>query len=169
MASEVITAPAVRDRAGLAADLARAAEARSSSTFATTVAHAGACTLAIVAPFELTRPLIQLPHQSISNLEAIVFAAVGSWLVAAVWLRQWPVVRSAITAPWLMLLAAMALSAAAAPTAQLNALHMTGRSAVALAVFTMTINGTTTPARLRRTIVAMVGAGAIVGALAFLE
>lgn len=133
------------------------------------VAYLATCLLACAAPFELTRPLARLPWQQISNLEALLLCAFICWLVSLAWSQQRTVWRTSLTAPWLTLIAVMAAAAAAAPAARANALHMTGRIAAALAIYSMAINGITTAGRLSRTIVITVAAGVVVAVLAILE
>jgi hypothetical protein len=133
------------------------------------VAHVAVCVLAATAPFELTRPFVQLPHQSISNSEVIMVAAVLAWGAALVWSRQWPIWRTPVTAPWLWLLVAMLISAAAAPIAKFNALHMAGRFAAAFVICLLVFNATTTATRLRRTLMIALVSGTIVAILAILE
>jgi O-antigen ligase len=134
-----------------------------------TVASAATCLLACVAPFELTRPLVRLPSQSVSNLEVLVAVSFACWLASLAWSRQRPVWRTSLSAPWVAVIAVMALAAAAAPSAHANALHMTGRVAAALAIYLLAVNGITSAARLSRVIVAAVAMGVVVAALAILE
>lgn len=157
MVSQVVAPPTL---AGRASD---------HTSICSAVAYAATCLLMCVAPFELTRPIVRLPRQSVSNLEALVLCAFVGWLGVLAWSRRWPVWRTPLTAPWLTLLAVMAISAAAAPTARTNALHMTGRVAAAFAIVLLAFNGTTTATRFSRVILAALGAGALVATLAMLE
>jgi hypothetical protein len=136
---------------------------------AATTAYGGVCVLLAVAPFERLQPIVRLPWQSISNVEAIVAIVFGVWLVAMFRSRAWPRWRTPLTGPWIVLLVTVFLSAAMAPTARMNALHMAGRLALGFAVFVLTINGASTPIRLRRAMGVSVGAGLIVSLLATLE
>jgi hypothetical protein len=154
----------VADRLGSVID-----DARDTYALAPRMAHVATCVLVAAAPFELTRPFLQLPHQSISSLEAIMAASMLAWMGALLWSRQWPVWRTPVTAPWLWLIAAMAISAAAAPASKFNAFHMTGRFAAALLICLLAVNGTTTAARLRRTLTVALAAGTVVAVLAILE
>ena len=134
-----------------------------------TAAFAGAALLALVAPFETTAPLVRLPSQSVSNLEAaVVFACL---LGGAAILARRLLLASAtpIAAPWIAFLAACAVAALASPVSRVNALHMTGRLAAAFAVCLVTLGACTTPARLRRIARLLVAAGVVVAALAVLE
>ena len=68
------------------------------TTTATTTAFAGVALLMLVAPFELTSPLLRLPRQSVSNLEAallIVSGLIGSQSIA--WSRRWPEWKTPLT------------------------------------------------------------------------
>jgi O-Antigen ligase len=136
---------------------------------ATAVAFAGVSMLALIAPFELTQPLIRLPRQSVSNLEAAILLALGSWSVALVWTHALPRWQTPLSAPWVALLAVLFGTSLAAPAARVNALHMTGRCAAAFAVYLLTVNGVTTRARLRVVVMFSVVAAVAVSVLACLE
>ena len=136
---------------------------------ASTTAFAGVAMLMLAAPFEAVAPLIRLPAQSVSNLEAALAAAFLGWLSALVWTRRAPVWRTPLTGPWMLLIAAMTVAALAAPIARLNALHMTGRVAAAFGVYLLAVNGVTTRARLLAAIALALVAGAAVSVLAVLE
>ncbi len=137
--------------------------------FATTTAFVGVCVLASVAPIERLEPLVRLPWQSISNVEAVAAAVFAAWALSLLWWRSWPRWRTPLTVPWLVLLSVMAVSSVSAPAYRANALHMTGRLAFGFAVFLLTVNGVRTPAQLRRATAILVAAGALAGALAILE
>src|SRR5580704_6330031 len=134
-----------------------------------TTAYVGVCALAIIAPFELLRPLVRLPWQSVSNVEAVLAIVFCAWLWSIVSSGTWPRWQTPLTSPWMALLAAMTVSALMAPTGRVNALHMAGRLTIGFAVFLLTVNAISTPARLRRAMAAAVVAGLIVGVLAILE
>jgi len=68
---------------------------------------AGVALLTLVAPFELTAPLLRLPHQSLSNLEAAVLCAFVFCAAALLWWRRLPDWRTPLTLPWIALLLAM--------------------------------------------------------------
>jgi hypothetical protein len=148
---------------------AASAAVRDRTAGASTTAFAGVALLALVAPFERIEPLLRLPAQSVSNLEAALAAACLGWLCALIWTRRMPVWRTPLTGPWLLLIAAMALATVAAPGSRLNALHMTGRAAAAFAVYLLAVNGVTTRARLMVTISLALVAGAAVSVLTVLE
>jgi hypothetical protein len=136
---------------------------------ATAVAFAGVSMLALVAPFELTQPLIRLPRQSVSNLEAALLLALGSWSVALVWTHAVPRWQTPLSAPWMALIAVLFSASIAAPAARVNALHMTGRCAAAFACFLLTVNGVTTRRRLRVVVTLTIVAAVAVSLLACLE
>ena len=54
-------------------------------------AFAGVALLAFVAPFETSSPLVRLPGQSISSLEACVLVACLAWGASIVATRRLPV------------------------------------------------------------------------------
>jgi O-Antigen ligase len=149
------------------ADLARPG-VRSGWIVATT-AYVGVCALAIVAPFELLRPLVRLPWQSVSDVEGVLAVVFCAWLWSIVWSGTWPRWHNPLTYPWMILLAVMIVSAAMAPTERVNALHMAGRLTIGFGVFLLTVTGISTPARLRGAMAAAVLAGVVVGVLTVLE
>ena len=134
-----------------------------------TAAFLGVALLALVAPFEMTQPLLRLPSQSISNLEAAVLCAFALWGGAIVWSRSWPLWRTPLTAPWLAWLGALVIASAVAPAFRTNAVHMTGRLSAAFGIYLLTVSGVTTRARLRLALALMVAAGVGVSVLAILE
>jgi len=134
-----------------------------------TTAFIGVALLALVAPFEMTQPLVRLPQQSVSNLEAALLCAFAAWSLAIVASRQLPSWRTPLTFPWLALLTALIVASVAAPAFRMNALHMTGRLMAAFGIFLLTVTGLTTGARLRAALGLVVATGVIVGGLAILE
>ena len=130
---------------------------------------AGVALLTLVAPFELTAPLLRLPRQSLSNLEAAVLCAFVFCAVALVRWRRWPDWRTPLTSPWLALLLAMIVASAASPVSRVNAFHMTGRLVAAFGVYLVACNGVTTLARLRSALTLAIAAGVVVSVLAILE
>ena len=136
---------------------------------AATVAFAGVSLLALVAPFELTQPLVRLPRQSISHLEAALLVAFAAWGAALVWFRAMPAWQTPLTAPWIVLLVILTAAALASPVSRLNALHLTGRLTAAFGVYLLTVNGVRTRARLCLVLDLVLAAGVIVSVLVFLE
>src|SRR5260221_2696398 len=131
-----------------------------------TTAFAGACMLALGAPFELTTPIVRLPWQSVSNLELLLAIACGAWLVSLIVSRRGLAWQTPLTGPWIALLVAMFVAAARSPANRVNAIHMAMRFMAAAVVFLMTVDGTGTPARLRRVTSAALIAAAVVAVLA---
>jgi hypothetical protein len=136
---------------------------------AAVAAFAGVVLLALMAPFEWTAPLLRLPGQSMSNLEAAVATACAAWIAALVWSRRAPVWRTAITGPWLAFLAAMLVAALVAPTERANALHMAGRFVAAFSIYLLAVNGITTRTRLIGAMGIVLATGVAVSVLAILE
>lgn len=132
------------------------------------VAAAGVFLLATLAPFEMTTPIVRLPGQSLTNLEAILLCAIAAWGAALLWSRCRPRIPHAAR-PWFALIAAMSIASAMAPAASTNAWHMTGRFTAAAAVFLLAVDGITTPARLRTALSLCVAAGVVVAVAAMLE
>jgi hypothetical protein len=149
------------------ADFARPTADR--RTAVATVAGVGVCALVLVAPFEALTPLVMLPGQSLTSVEAALVAVLGAWAAALLVARAVPDWRAPLTLPWLAVLATMLLAALAAPGFQANAIHMVGRIALALAVYLLVINGVLTVSRLRAVLAAAAIAGAAVAILAILE
>ena len=134
-----------------------------------TAAFTGVAMLALVAPFETTSPLVRLPAQSISSLEAAIAVAclLAALAIVARGLRDAP--RPPIAAPWLAFFAACLVAALASPISRSNALHMTGRIGAAFAIFMTTVAAANTPARARTIAALLVASGVAVAALAILE
>jgi O-Antigen ligase len=130
---------------------------------------AGVSLLTLVAPFELTSPLLRLPRQSVSNLEAAIVSAFALVALAAAVTRRAPEWRTPLTMPWIVLLVAMGTASALSPVSRVNAFHMTGRVAAAFGVYLLAANGITTPARLRSVLTLLVAVGVVVGLLAIFE
>jgi len=134
-----------------------------------TVACVGVCALVLVAPFEALAPLVTLPGQSLSTVEAALVAVLGAWAASLLAARTFPAWRAPLTLPWLAVLAAMLAAAMAAPGFQSNAIHMVGRFTLASAVYLLVVNGVLTVSRLRAVLAGGAIAGAAVAILAVLE
>lgn len=130
---------------------------------------AGVALLTLAAPFELTEPLLRLPRQSISSLEAAVLVAFAVWAAASAVSRRLPDWRTPLTLPWIALIAAMTVASLASPVSRVNALHMTGRLTAAFGIYLLTVNSITSRARLRTVLALAVAIACIVGVLARLE
>src|SRR3974390_2771537 len=112
-------------------------------------AFGAACAIAAAAPFELWRPLVKLPWQSISSVEAAVAAAFLVFGIACASAATLPVWQTPLTAPWLGFLAASIVAALAAPDERTNAVHMALRFTAAFLIYVLAINGLTTRQRVR--------------------
>ncbi|MFI5178800.1 MAG: O-antigen ligase family protein [Vicinamibacterales bacterium] len=134
-----------------------------------TAAFVGVSLLALVAPFETTRPLLRLPGQSLSNLEAAIVLAFGAWVAALVWSSRRPDWRSPMAPAFLAFVAAMGVAALAAPADRVNALHMTGRLLAAFGIYLLATGGVTTPTRLRTVLGLSVASAVVVAVLAIGE
>jgi len=130
---------------------------------------AGVALLTLVAPFEMTEPLLRLPQQSVSNLEAAVLCAFVCAGAALVWSRRLPAWQTPLTQPWIALLVAMLVASMVSPVSRTNALHMTGRLGAAFGVYLLAVNGVATRARMLSALTLTVAVGAAVSVLAILE
>src|SRR5262245_36325442 len=137
------------------------------------VAAGGVFLLAVLAPFEMTAPLLRLQGQSVTNLELAVLLACTAWAVTVVWTAEWP--RAAVplatplAAPGAAFVAAMGVAAIAATAQRTNASHMVGRLAAAGAVCLLAVEGLTTSQPGRTAVSICVGSGVAVAMLAILE
>ena len=129
----------------------------------------GVALLTFAAPFELTEPLVRLPRQSITSLEAAILVAFAAWGTVVVASRRLPQWQTPLTLPWLALIAAMIVASVASPVSRVNALHMTGRLTAALGIYLLAVNGLTTRSRLAAALRLAVAVGVLVGVLAILE
>ena len=159
-----VSAAALAGRTGVSGDRASTGD----SARAGWAAWAGTGLLLLIAPFEAQQPLLRLPGQSLSSVEAALLAVFAAWLAASALDRRFPEWRTPLTAPSIAFGVA-ALVAAVASAHQANALHMVGRFGLAFGVFLLTVNAVTTAVRLRGVISAAAIAGGLVAALALLE
>jgi O-antigen ligase len=134
-----------------------------------TTCFAGVAMLTLVAPFELTEPLLRLPRQSVSNLEAAVACAFAFGAVALAWSWRLPEWRTPLTWPWVALILAMLVASAMSPVSRMNAFHMTGRLGAAFGIYLLAVNGVATRARLHSVLTLSVAVGVGVSILAILE
>jgi hypothetical protein len=132
------------------------------------ISSLGVCALALVAPFEALRPLIRLPGQSLSSVEAVIVGLLVVWGGVLFASRVFPDWRTPLTIPWLTFGAAGFLAALLAPDRP-NALRAVGRLAFAFSIFVATWSGVSTLTRLRRAVTAFAVAGAIVSVLIVLD
>jgi hypothetical protein len=159
----LVAAPGLSSRAGLA----RSKADRQANV--ATVACVSLCALVLVAPFEALRPLVTVPGQSLTSVEAALAAALGAWLLALLATRTFPAWRTSLTWPWLLVVGTMLAAALAAPAHRNNALNMVGRLGLAFGVYLLAVNGVRSAARLRTILIATAAAGAAVAVLALLE
>jgi hypothetical protein len=132
------------------------------------VAAAGVFLLAAFAPFEMTTPIVRLPGQSLTNLEAVLLVVLAAWGIALLASRRFPSLPPVAWA-WLALIVAMAIASALAPSDRMNAWHMTGRFAAAAAVFVLTVDGMTSGTRLHAAMLVSLVAGVAVAVAVLLE
>ena len=158
--------------APLAGPSSRAGSARSTAdnhAVVATVAWTGLCALVVTAPFEALKPLITLPGQSLSSVEAVMLAVLGVWALGLVSARTLPVWRAPLTLPWLGFIFAMLAAALLAPTNRGNALNMVGRLALGFAVYLLTVNAVNSVRRLIGACVVIGVSAALVWPLLLLE
>ena len=124
--------------------------------------------VAAVSPFE--RPLPgALFGFTLTTLELSVAAALAAGAIAA--LRDPPTFewRSPITIPVLALFACVVVASLAAPDYRANALRFAGRCAAAILLFVVVANAARSERLLRTLVAVLLGAAAMVGAVAVLE
>ena len=145
--------------------------------FASGAAWGGICLWVLVAPFEGIRPLIRVPGQSLSSVEAALISVMLLWGTATAmslqtwsdWRRFGESLYTPVTAPWLTFLAAAFAAAIFAGLEPTNALHMAGRFGLAFGVFLVTVSAMTTQARVVSVLVAGAMAGVVISVLVALE
>jgi len=129
----------------------------------------GVAALLLVAPFEALQPLVRLPGQSVSSVEAAFLCVCLSAALALLMSRTLPALPWTELGPWVALVAASAIAAALAPDFRANAAHMTARLAMATVVFALTIVAARRTAARFRLMCAAVVSGAVVGVLVILD
>ncbi len=129
----------------------------------------GLVALAIVMPFEQLRPVWSLPWQKISSVEFALLLAAAAWTGALVWSRAWPRWRTALTAPWLAVLASLLLAAIVAPSHRRDALKVVGRMASGFVIYLLAINAITGYRRMKLLVTVAFATGVFVAAIAILE
>jgi hypothetical protein len=132
------------------------------------VVPASVVLVAAVSPFELAVPGTFF-GLTVTTVELALLLAIGA--AAATWSRDrrsfdW---RTPLTWPLAALVVAALVSALAAPEFRGHALRVTARLAAALLLFLVVVNIASTPRVARRIIAALLGAAALVGAIAVLE
>jgi hypothetical protein len=129
------------------------------------VAHAGLIALIAVAPFEALRPLLRLPGQSLSTVEATLAAVLFVCFVAVVRDRALPQFSVRELTPWVAFVGAALVAALAAPAFRANAVHMAVRYMTCAIIFALTLVAARSPARVRTLLVGVVAAGGAVALL----
>ena len=129
------------------------------------VASFGVVVLVLAAPFETLNPLLRLPGQSVSTVEAVLLAVLATTAFALARSATWPEVPLIPAAAWAAFVAATLVSAIFAPAFRTNAIHMTARFALAATVWAVTVVGTGSERDRRRIVLAIVVSGVVVGAL----
>ncbi|MGH9221325.1 MAG: O-antigen ligase family protein [Vicinamibacterales bacterium] len=124
--------------------------------------------VAAVSPFE--RPLPgSLLGFTFTTLELSVAAALAAGVFAVARDPSALGWRTPITIPLAALLACALVSSLAAPDFRGNALRFTGRCAAAILLFTLAANGAVSNRLARQIVAVLLGAAAVVGAIAVLE
>ena len=129
------------------------------------VACGGVIALVLLSPFEALRPLLRIPGQSFSTVEAALLCVVAACAVAVVVSRQWPRVPLTDALPWAALVCAAVISASVAPAFKSNAVHMAVRLAIVFVVWGITVVGTRTKVGRTRVACAALVSGTFVSAL----
>ena len=129
------------------------------------VASFGVVVLVLAAPFETLNPILRLPGQSVSSVEAVLLAVLAACAFTLARSATWPAVPVMPAAAWTAFVAATLVSAIFAPGFRTNALHMTARFALAAAVWGVTVIGAESERDRRRIVLAIVISGVVVAAL----
>jgi hypothetical protein len=129
------------------------------------VARAGVIALIVVAPFEALRPLVSVPGQSLTTVEATLAAVllVAAWAAVRSWTLSVLPVRELL--PWSAFVLMSLIAALAAPTFRSNALHMAVRYSTMAIVFGLTLVAARSPRGLRSVLVGTVGGATVVALL----
>lgn len=129
------------------------------------VAAAGLAALVIVAPFEALRPLLRVPGQSLTTVEAVLLAVVLATALTAVRDRAWRSILHRDLAPAALFVVVSGVTALAAPEFRSNALHMSVRFGLAAMVWALArLVASSSPER-GRLIALVFGSGVLVAAL----
>ena len=122
-------------------------------------ACAGVMLLVCAAPYETLRPLVTLPGQTLTTVEAALLLVCAACAVAIALERRWPRVPVVDAALWTGFVGAALLAAALTPNFRGNALHMAARMGVAAVVWGLTLCGAADARRRRLLVSAVVVAG----------
>ncbi|MFN7984730.1 MAG: O-antigen ligase family protein [Vicinamibacterales bacterium] len=153
-----------------AADVVRATTSeRADRTAVARTAVLGLMGLLLVAPFEALEPLLRLPGQSISSVEAVFVSVCLAVALAALLSRSLPDLPWADVWPWAALVTAAAISAFRLTEFRANAFHMTARLAMSAVVFGLAVIAGRDAASRFRVMCAAVVSGAVVALLVVLD
>lgn len=83
--------------------------------------------LSLTFPFERMRPLIGLNGLVITNVEAVLLFGLGTWVLACLAARRWPLTPSRLALPVIAWLVVLLVSTMTAPSHRLEALKFIGR------------------------------------------
>ncbi len=136
------------------------------------MAYLALCGLVFAIPFEGQTPLLSLPIQRITTVEAVWLVVMAVWIGALVRARTFPRWRSPVAGPAAALLAVLVVAALAAPggpDARANALKAVLRLMAAGATAWMTATVVTGHRRMAGVLAVATVAGAGVATLAILE
>ncbi len=146
-----------------------------STSAAPLAAWVGVVLLLVSAPFERLQPLLRVPGQQLSNVEAVLLVVLAAWVLALVAGSAVPaarvrlLLRSPLAAPLAALVVVMFATAVAAPgLLRANALGMAARYGLTLLVYLLTVDALTR-GRLERVLTVSVALGGILAALVLLD
>ncbi len=109
----------------------------------------GAAAVFLAAPFESLQPVVSLPRQNLSSVEAVLAAALMLWAAALVLGRRAPRCAGRLSGPAAALVAAWTVSAWLAAQFPAAAWRFTGRQAVGLLFFFLILDAVDSSRRLR--------------------
>lgn len=133
------------------------------------LAYVGTCLLFLVAPFERLQPLVSLPGQKVTTVEAAVLLVAAGWCAVCAVSRPWPACRTPIALPLDAWLGVATIATALAQAFQLNALKTLGRLGLGWFVVLLPFNGVTSPARMTRVVWCATASAVVVAIVATLE
>jgi len=142
---------------------------RARADWRTLGASTGVGLLLLAAPFERVDAPIALPGQVVTNLEAVLLAALGMWVVASLASGSAPAWRSPLAGPVAALVAGAALAAALAPAEPANAFRAVGRLGAGALVALLAFDAGGWREGVPRLMRVAVVSGTVVGLIAILE
>jgi O-antigen ligase len=129
------------------------------------VARGGVIALMAVAPFEALHPIVRLPGQSLTTVEATLLVVGGVTAWAALRNHALPRLSIPDLSPWMAFVGAALLAAVSAPRFRANALHMAIRYATIAVIFGLTVVAARSRRGVRWVMAATVAAGGAVAVL----